>query len=185
MVPQHAASAWLQDKAADCWLLAAGCWPLAARRHSRLNRPEQRGSVRRCWRRPWIVSLRLRLSTPRQPNNRLYTFEGTLTMAGTAPVPIDANDTVLHGPVASCNHMYPRLQPYVPRLQPHLPEAATICTRGCHHMYPRLPPHVPEAATAWGAWGCSLSIWGRSLSIWGCNLCAWACSLAGKAGMPP
>ena len=29
-----------------------------------------------------------------QPNNRLYTFEGTLSIAGAAPVPIDANATV-------------------------------------------------------------------------------------------
>ena len=34
-----------------------------------------------------------------QPNNRLYTFEGTLSMAGAAPVPIDANATVLRGSV--------------------------------------------------------------------------------------
>ena len=34
-----------------------------------------------------------------QPNNRLYTFEGTLSMAGSAAVPIDANATVLRGSV--------------------------------------------------------------------------------------
>ena len=34
-----------------------------------------------------------------QPNNRLYTFEGTLSMAGCAAVPIDANATVLRGSV--------------------------------------------------------------------------------------
>ena len=34
-----------------------------------------------------------------QPNNRLYTFEGTLSMTGTAAVPIDANATVLRGSV--------------------------------------------------------------------------------------
>ena len=54
-----------------------------------------------------------------QPNNRLYTFEGTLSIAGSAPLPIDANATVLRGSVLRNTAHVIGLVIYAGEVHPH------------------------------------------------------------------